>query len=151
MESAGALIDMISQQYIIEDKIYIGGGYNYGMELMLRKNRGRLTGWIGYALGWAYRHTAQINDGKPYPAKQDRRHDLSIVANYRINRRWDCSAVFVYATGNALTMPESVASLSEKMPFANMDRITAGACRLITDSIYRRITGFPKRRTPSKL
>lgn len=37
MESAGALIDMISQQYIIEDKIYIGGGYNYGMELMLRK------------------------------------------------------------------------------------------------------------------
>ena len=44
MESAGALIDMISQQYIIEDKIYIGGGYNYGMELMLRKNRGRLTG-----------------------------------------------------------------------------------------------------------
>ena len=73
MESAGALIDMISQQYIIEDKIYIGGGYNYGMELMLRKNRGRLTGWIGYALGWAYRHTAQINDGKPYPAKQDRR------------------------------------------------------------------------------
>ena len=113
MESAGALIDMISQQYIIEDKIYIGGGYNYGMELMLRKNRGRLTGWIGYALGWAYRHTAQINDGKPYPAKQDRRHDLSIVANYRINRRWDCSAVFVYATGNALTMPESMYLVGE--------------------------------------
>ena len=59
MESAGALIDMISQQYIIEDKIYIGGGYNYGMELMLRKNRGLLRVCIGYALGWDYRHTAQ--------------------------------------------------------------------------------------------
>ena len=113
MESAGSLIVMISQQYIIEFKIYIGGGYNYGMELMLRKNRGRLTGWIGYALGWAYRHTAQLNDWISFPVNHDRRHDLLIVAIYSINLRWDCSAVFVYATGNALTMPESMYLVGE--------------------------------------
>ena len=113
MESAGALIDMISQQYVIEDKIYLGNGYNYGMEFIFRKNRGRLTGWISYALGWAYRQTPEINEGKPYPAKQDRRHDLSVVANFQINRRWDCSAAFVYATGNALTMPEGLYLIGE--------------------------------------
>ncbi len=115
MESAGALIDMISQQYIIEDKIYFGRGNNYGMELMFRKNKGRLTGWISYALGWAYRQTPQINQGRAYPAKQDRRHDLSITARYQINRHWDCAATFVYATGNALTMPESLYIVGENV------------------------------------
>ena len=91
----------------------MGNGYNDGMEFILRKNRGRLTGWISYALGWAYRQTPEINEGKPYPAKQDRRHDLSVVANFQINRRWDCSAAFVYATGNALTMPEGLYLIGE--------------------------------------
>lgn len=83
-----------------------GKGWSYGAELLLNKVKGRFTGWIGYTLSWTWRKFPQLNDGETYPVKYDRRHDLSVVTNFEINKNWRVGAVFVYGTGNAITLPE---------------------------------------------
>ncbi|WP_170234047.1 TonB-dependent receptor plug domain-containing protein [Segetibacter aerophilus] len=89
----------------IEGEMIFGSGKAYGVELFVQKKQGKLTGWVGYTLSRAERKFAQLNQGKSFPYRYDRTHDLSIVANYPLNARWEASAVFVYGTGNALTMP----------------------------------------------
>ena len=91
-----------------EDKVVMGDGWAYGVELLMQRNFGNLTGWIGYT--WSRtmrlfdRPEQELNDGNPFPAKYDRRHDLSIVLSYKINDRIDLSATWVYSTGNAATL-----------------------------------------------
>jgi hypothetical protein len=89
-----------------ESAFVFGKGWSYGSELFVNKTRGRLTGWVGYTLSWTWRQFAQLNEGEKYPAKYDRRHDLSVVTMYNLNKKWKVSAVFVYGTGNATTLPE---------------------------------------------
>lgn len=89
-----------------EEDFTFGRGWSYGMELFINKTRGRLTGWIGYTLSWTWRQFDSLNAGVKYPAKYDRRHDLSIVTNYNLHPKWKLGAVFVYGTGNAATFPE---------------------------------------------
>ncbi len=89
------------------DKILYGKGYAYGVEIMLKKNIGKFTGWLSYTLGKSNRKFEDINNGKTFPSRYDRTHDLSIVAAYTFNQRWDASIVYVYATGNAYTQPSS--------------------------------------------
>ncbi len=89
-----------------EEEFVFGKGWSYGTELFINKTRGRLTGWIGYTLSWTWRQFPDLNEGNKYPAKYDRRHDLSIVTMYELNRKWKFSAVFVFGTGNAATFPE---------------------------------------------
>ena len=88
-----------------EDFVY-GRGWSYGSEFFINKARGKLTGWIGYTLSWTWRKFPDLNDNKTYPAKYDRRHDLSVVATYELNKRWKLSSVFVYGSGNATSLPE---------------------------------------------
>ncbi|HEX4374276.1 MAG TPA: TonB-dependent receptor [Puia sp.] len=88
-----------------EQSFVFGKGWSYGAEFYVNKARGRLTGWIGYTLSWTWRQFPQLNNGEKYPAKYDRRHDLNIVAAYELNKHWKLSAVFVFATGNATTLP----------------------------------------------
>lgn len=89
-----------------EEEFVFGKGWSYGSEFLLNKVKGRFTGWIGYTLSWTWRKFPQLNDGEKYPAKFDRRHDLSVVGNYELNKKWRLGAVFVYGTGNAITLPE---------------------------------------------
>lgn len=89
-----------------ENFFTFGKGWSYGSELFINKLRGRLTGWIGYTLSWTWRRFPNLNEGLKYPAKYDRRHDLSIVGIYNLNDRWKLSANFVYGTGNATTLPQ---------------------------------------------
>jgi CarboxypepD_reg-like domain/TonB dependent receptor/TonB-dependent Receptor Plug Domain len=89
-----------------ETEFVFGKGWSYGTELFINKVKGRFTGWIGYTLSWTYRKFPQLNNGQAYYAKYDRRHDLSLVGSYDLNKKWKVSAVFVYATGNATTLPE---------------------------------------------
>ncbi|HNW90501.1 MAG TPA: TonB-dependent receptor [Bacteroidales bacterium] len=84
-----------------------GRGWSYGGELFIKKRVGKTTGWIGYTLSWTQRKFPEINGGKTYPAKYDRRHDISIVVTQQLGKRWSISAVWVYATGNAMTLPLS--------------------------------------------
>ncbi len=89
-----------------ENEFVFGRGWSYGTELFINKVRGRLTGWIGYTLSWTWRQFDDLNDGEKYFAKYDRRHDISVVSTYEINKKWKISGLFVYASGNATTMPE---------------------------------------------
>jgi len=83
-----------------------GKGWSYGAEFFVNKTKGRLTGWIGYTLSWTWRKFPALNVGETYPAKYDRRNDMSIVALYQLNKRWKLSASFVYGSGNAATLPQ---------------------------------------------
>jgi hypothetical protein len=82
-----------------------GSGEAYGAEFFVKKKYGSFTGWIGYTLAWTNRTFADLNNGNMFPAKYDRRHDLSIVTTYELNKKWTFSAIFIYATGNAATVP----------------------------------------------
>jgi hypothetical protein len=90
----------------IDNLLLFGTGKSYGIEFFIRKNIGKFTGWIGYTLAKTERYFPEIQK-TPFPAKYDRRHDLSVVSSYELNDRWTFGAVFVYATGNTLTLPSS--------------------------------------------
>ena len=89
-----------------EEEFVFGRGWSYGSEFFINKTRGKFTGWIGYTLSWTWRKFPELNNGIKYPAKYDRRHDLSLVTIYEAGPRWKWSGVFVYATGNTITLPE---------------------------------------------
>lgn len=89
-----------------EHDFVFGKGWSYGSELFINKVRGRLTGWIGYTLSWTWRQFPGLNGGEKFPAKYDRRHDMSVVATYELSPKWKVGAVFVYGTGSATSLPE---------------------------------------------
>lgn len=101
----GGLYDMITQNYQIEEHVLLGKGRNYGMELLLKKNQGRWNGWISYTLAWADRKYPTLRDGQWFPAKYDRRHNLNATLCFTLNDHWDFSAVYIFASGNAVTLP----------------------------------------------
>ncbi|HTO17223.1 MAG TPA: TonB-dependent receptor [Edaphocola sp.] len=88
-----------------EYDLVVGDGKAYGAEFFINKTQGKFTGWIGYTLSWTNRFFGALNNGDPFPAKYDRRHDLSVVANYEFNKKLNASAVFVFGSGNAITLP----------------------------------------------
>lgn len=87
-----------------EEKVCMGRGWSYGLELMAQKKIGKTTGWVGYTLSRAMRKFDRegmiINGGNPFPAKYDRRHDLSATVTHRFSKRFDLNATFVLASGN---------------------------------------------------
>jgi len=89
-----------------EEDFVFGKGWSYGSELFIHKVKGRFTGWIGYTLSWTWRKFSSLNSGDKFPGKYDRRHDLSIVGTYQLNPKWTFSSVFVFGTGNAISLPE---------------------------------------------
>ncbi|MBI2271597.1 MAG: TonB-dependent receptor [Bacteroidetes bacterium] len=86
-----------------EDEIVSGKGAASGIELFLNKTAGRFNGWIGYTLSVSTRKFEDLNNGKEYYAKYDRRHDWSFVVNYELSKRWSVSAVWVYSSGLRFT------------------------------------------------
>ena len=90
-----------------DNNFVFGKGQSYGVEFFIKKSRGNFTGWIGYTLSWTNRKFPDINGGKQFPAKYDRRHDFSLVLTYQIKKKWTISAVWVYNTGDAMTLPVS--------------------------------------------
>ena len=89
-----------------EEDFVFGKGWSYGSEIFVNKVKGKFTGWVGYTLSWTWRKFDALNFAEKYPAKYDRRHDLSVVAMYKLSDRWKLSATFVYGTGNAATLPQ---------------------------------------------
>jgi hypothetical protein len=90
---------------IVESQLYFGNGRSYGTEFFLKKNLGKFTGWVAYTLSRTERQFLYINSNEWYPAKQDRTNDISLVGTYEMNKKWTFGAVWVYATGNAVTFP----------------------------------------------
>lgn len=89
----------------VESELVFGSGWAYGAELMLKRNNGRLNGWLSYTWSKTMRQFDEINGGKPFPARHDRTHDVSVVAMYDITKKLKLSATWVYYTGNAVTFP----------------------------------------------
>jgi len=89
----------------VEAELVYGRGWAYGAEFLLKKNYGKLTGWLGYTWSKTMRQFDQINSGDAFPARQDRRHDVSVVGMYDLSRKLKISATWVYNTGNAVTFP----------------------------------------------
>jgi len=82
-----------------------GKGKSYGIELFVKKNSGRLTGWVSYTLSKTTQQFNDLNFGKEFPFKYDRRHVLAVTAGYQLSKRWTFSTVFVFSTGGAYTVP----------------------------------------------
>lgn len=89
----------------IDDKIVGGGiGTVYGVEFLLQKSIGKLTGWIGYTWSKNTRQFADLNNGNPFPFVYDRRHDFSLVLSHQIKENIQLNLTWVYMTGNAITV-----------------------------------------------
>lgn len=88
-----------------EDKVEIGKGKSYGGELFFQKKKGRVTGLMGYTLSWTKRQFDNLNGGKEFPYRYDRRHDFKIAAIYELAKNVEVSAEWIYGTGNAITLP----------------------------------------------
>lgn len=113
----------------IESLLLFGKGRAYGIEMILKKNKGKLTGWVGYTLSKTERKINGINDENWYNAKHDRTHDLSVVGIYSLNSVWTLSGSFIYSTGNAVTFPTGKYVLNDMMILQfssrNADRMPA--------------------------
>jgi len=97
--------DVFFSESKIEDLLTFGKGLSYGAEFYFKKRTGRFNGWAGYTLSWSNRQFDDLNGGKVFPAKYDRRHDLSLVATYEFNDKWAFTAAFVYGSGHSITLP----------------------------------------------
>lgn len=86
-------------------QLVFGNGYSYGAELFIKKRTGKINGWLGYTWSRTMRQFPDINEGREFPSRWDRRHDLSLVMAYEHSKRWHFGATFIYATGQAVTLP----------------------------------------------
>lgn len=95
----------------VETEILQGDGKAYGVEFLIKKNRGKLNGWLGYTYSRSlYRFDSQfseerINNGEFFPSNFDKPHDVSAIVNYKLTRRFSFSGNFVYQTGRPVTYP----------------------------------------------
>lgn len=91
----------------IETEVLSGEGRAYGLEFLLRKQKGRFTGWFAYTLARTERRVPGINNGEFYPSNYDKLHDLSVVLSYDLNNKWNISSNFSYMSGRPVTYPNS--------------------------------------------
>ncbi|MEE9170387.1 MAG: TonB-dependent receptor [bacterium] len=103
-----------------EDLFRFGRGFAYGVEFYLEKERGRLFGFLGYTWSKSRRRFPSYNNDRYYPPKYDRIHDVNLVMNYRLSKKWRATAVFNYATGQAYT--PVLGSYYVQTPTASVDK-----------------------------
>ena len=103
-------------------------GTSYGVEVMLRRTRGRLTGWASYTWSRAFLQemydygSRSINNGLPYCAPHDKPHSVKIAANYDITHRYSISANFDWSTGRPVTIPTGIYTYGGKQRFSFSSR-----------------------------
>ena len=95
-----------------------GKGRSYGAEVFAQKKTGDLTGWIGYTLSWTDRQFNELNDGKRFFYKYDRRHDISVALIKRFSSKLEVSATWVFGTGTRMTVPVSIYRMANPMEFS---------------------------------
>ncbi len=88
-----------------DNQLVFGNGYSYGAEFFFKKTYGKLNGWVGYTWSRTMRQFDDLNAGREYPSRFDRRHDLSVVMGYTLNEKWEFGFTFVYGTGNSISLP----------------------------------------------
>lgn len=113
VEYRGNILQILTDKYDLNENLVVGDGYNYGIDLMLQKNVGKLTGWIAYAWAKAPRSFVRNDELVTYPSVHNREHDINVVANYRLNDKWNFSATYIYATGTPYTEVKNAYILGE--------------------------------------
>jgi hypothetical protein len=88
----------------LDDNLIFGKGRSYGAEFFLKKRKGRLTGWLGYSLAYAYQQFDSLNLGQEFPFAYDRRHSVYLTSVYTFNKHWRAAANFFAASGRAFTI-----------------------------------------------
>lgn len=96
----------------VDNSFTFGRGWSYGAEFFVKKKYGKFNGWIGYTLAWTKKNFEELNNGNDFSTRYDRRHDASIVFTYDLSKRLTIGTTWVYATGNALTLPVSRYTIS---------------------------------------
>jgi len=107
---------------LLEGELLFGKGRAYGLEFLLRKSRGKLSGWIGYTLSKSERKFNGINQGNWFNARQDRTHDVSIVTMYKLSDKWSFGANLIFNSGNAVTYPAGKYDLNNTTLFYYTER-----------------------------
>lgn len=103
VENDGNFFDVLYSAYSFESSLLHGKGYNYGLNVLLEKRRGKLTGWLSYSLGRAWRKFQGEQYPGWYPASHERIHELNAVATYRLGRRLSLGGTYVLASGTPYT------------------------------------------------
>lgn len=111
-EYRGSIFDILTGVYDYTGSLMEGDGENYGLDLQLKRNRGRLTGWLSYSLSRSRRQFPKQDAGTWYNAAYDRPHDLSVVASYKITPNWSLNGDFVFASGTPYTSVRSLYMLN---------------------------------------
>jgi CarboxypepD_reg-like domain/TonB-dependent Receptor Plug Domain len=114
----------------IETEVLQGEGKAYGIELLIKKNKGDLNGWIGYTYSRSFLKLdspfseERVNGGNFFPANFDKPHDFSFVANYKLTKRFSFSANVVYQTGRPVTFPvgQFIFNNSEQVLFSDRNK-----------------------------
>lgn len=106
----------------LERLVLAGKGQGYGVELCLRRPVGRLTGWAAYTLSWSRAKIPGINQGRWYDANNDRRHDVNLMASYRLTDHWNISAAWVYNSGQAFTAPSGKYAIEDNYIYYYAER-----------------------------
>lgn len=84
-------------------KLVQGQGRAYGVEFLVRKDGGKLTGWISYTLSWSWRQFNEVNHGEWFLSRYDRRHNGAVVTQYKLSKRWSASIVWEFISGSRFT------------------------------------------------
>ncbi|MBR1574146.1 MAG: hypothetical protein IJ652_04795 [Bacteroidales bacterium] len=114
VEYKGTIMEILNTDYSIEKALLPGDGHAYGLNLMLQKQQGKLTGWVAYALSRSLRHFDDPMYPGIYPSDHERLHELTVVATYDIGR-FDFGGMFVAASGTPYTRPESFYLLGDRV------------------------------------
>lgn len=107
----------------LENEFVFGNGAAYGNEIYVEKTAGRLRGWVGYTLAWTWREFADIDGGRRFFPRFDRRHDISVVGIYQLRPRISLSATWVYNTGNAVSLATGRYAIQDN-PYVRVEEIT---------------------------
>jgi hypothetical protein len=91
-----------------EDKLIQGNGWSYGAEVSVANKMGPFTASVAYTLSWTWRQFEQINNGKAFPYRYDRRHNIKIAGTFQPNKKFSATANWTFMSGEALTMPDQV-------------------------------------------
>lgn len=109
-------VSFISGSQDWQSRVTSGQGWAYGAEVFLEKKEGKFTGWIGYTLSWSERQFDELNFGNKFFHRYDQRHDLNIALTYDLNDTWDFGLVFIFGTGNAITLPTQNYNQAPNLP-----------------------------------
>ncbi len=109
--------DIFANSDAIESQLLFGKGRAYGIEWLMKKKTGKLTGWLSYTLAKTEKKIDGINDNEWYNARQDRTHEISVVGSYQLNKKWIVSANWVFYTGDAVTFPAGKYRINDQTIF----------------------------------